>query len=652
MCGIAGFIEFTSARSGEANDRIARAMEQSILHRGPDDGAVWSDAARGVWLAHRRLAIVDVSAAGAQPMVSDDGRVILTYNGEAYNAARLRPELEAAGYRFRGHSDTEVILNGIRHWGMQATIERLVGMFALACWEPEAGRLTLVRDRLGKKPLYWTKTARSFVFASELVALRLHPDCPDAIDRASVAGYLRTGCIAEPDSILEGVHKVAPGAILTLDVGKRTVEETQYWSVMDVAQRGIADPLPGSPEDAVTAVGTLLDDAVGLRMISDVPFGAFLSGGIDSSLIVALMQAQSARPVKTFSIGYDNRAYDESDHAAAVAKHLGTEHHPFTVTPEEAMATIENMPDIYSEPFADVSQIPTYIVARMARAEVTVALTGDGGDEVFAGYNRHVAAGGLLGRLNGLPRPAQRLIAGGMTALSPDRWESVLGLIPEGRRPRNVGEKLHKLAPLIGLPEQELYRTLVSQWPDVGAVQRGPERKGPIDDNAGFAMLPDMVARMRWLDLVTFLPADILTKVDRATMAVSLEARAPLLDHRLVEMSWRIPSAVHLHQGKGKWILRRLLERHMPASLFERPKSGFGVPIGEWLRGPLRDWAESLLSARSLEATGLVDSAAVRTVWARHLSGEINAQYGLWTVLMLQAWHAGQSVRPASRAAA
>ncbi|MDQ2878023.1 MAG: asparagine synthase (glutamine-hydrolyzing) [Pseudomonadota bacterium] len=651
MCGIAGFIDFGGTRSRGHNDALARVMERALEHRGPDGGDVWADAERGVWLVHRRLSIIDVSTNGDQPMVADDGAVLI-WNGEGYNADRLRPELAAAGYRFRGHSDTEVVLNGFRHWGVEETCARLIGMFAFAYWEPNRDRLTLGRDRLGKKPLYWSKTPRGLMFGSDLAALRLHPDCPREIDHASVASYLRTGCVAEPDSILAGVSKVRPGGLLAYDLASGAVTPSTYWSVVEAARRGLADPLGGSPADAVAAAGALLEDAVALRMISDVPLGAFLSGGIDSSLVVALMQARSSRPVKTFSIGYHDRAYDESDHAAAVARHLGTDHEALMVTAEDAMRTIPLMPSIYTEPFADVSQIPTYLVASMARSQVTVALTGDGGDEVFAGYNRHVAAGGLLGRLNGLPGPVRRALSGGMTALSPRRWDALLGLIPESRRPRNIGEKLHKLAPLLGRSEPELYRSLVSQWADVGAVQLGAERAGPIDDAATFAMLPDLVARMRWLDMVTFLPDDILVKIDRATMAVGLEARAPLLDHRLVELSWRIPSSVHLHQGQGKWILRALLARHVPPALFERPKAGFGIPIGAWLRGPLRDWAESLLSARALDDAGLVRTAAVRAVWRRHLAGQVNAQYGLWTVLMLQAWHqAFTASRPARLAA-
>ncbi|TMJ13064.1 MAG: asparagine synthase (glutamine-hydrolyzing) [Alphaproteobacteria bacterium] len=648
MCGIAGFIDLAGARSSGQNDALARAMGEAVRHRGPDAGGVWSDPEAGVWLVHRRLAIIDLTEAGAQPMASPDGRSWIVYNGEAYNAADLRPELEAAGYRFKGHSDTEVLLYGCLHWGVEKTVQRLIGMFAFAWWDGEERTLTLVRDRLGKKPLYWSKAGGSFVFASEMSPMMLHPDVPRSIDRSSVAEYLRTLYVPAPHSIFEGVNKLMPGGMLRFDPRTGEVREGTYWSVLESAERAFADPFRGSPEEAVDEAEALIGDATQIRKVSDVPLGAFLSGGIDSSVVVAMMQAGGGARTRTFSIGYGEADYDEAEHAREIAAHLGTDHVEFRLGASEALDVIPSLPRMFDEPFADVSQIPTYLVSKLARDHVTVALSGDGGDEVFAGYNRHVAAGGLLRRLSGLPRPARSALAKAMTALPPDRWQSLLSPIPSRFRPRAVGEKIHKLAPLLSLDEREQYRRVVSQWEDPAAVVvGGSERPGPMEDEGLRARFPDAVAYMRYLDLVTYLPGDILTKVDRASMAVSLEARAPLLDHRLVEFSFRVPSAIHLRNGEGKWILRRVLERHVPRALFERPKMGFGVPVGEWLRGPLRDWAESNLSEARLRDTGLLRPGPIRALWQRHLSGEVNAQYRIWPVLMLMSWLEAQQAEAA-----
>jgi asparagine synthase (glutamine-hydrolysing) len=614
-------------------------MGDVIRHRGPDAGGVWSDPDAGLWFSQRRLAIVDLSDAGAQPMATPDGRAIINYNGEIYNAPELRPELEAAGYRFRGHSDTEVLLHGCRHWGVEATVRRLIGMFAFAYWDIDTHILTLVRDRLGKKPLYFTEGPRSFVFASEMRPMMLHPDCPREIDRSSVAEYLRTLYIGAPHSIFEGVQKVRPGEIVTFDTSRRTLARHQYWSVLEAAEHAFADPFRGSPEEAVDAAEALIADATRIRLMSDVPLGAFLSGGIDSSTVVAMMQRHGSGRARTFSIGYRQADYDEAAHARAVAAHLGTDHTELIVESADSLAVIPDLPNMFDEPFADTSQIPTYLVSKLARQHVTVALSGDGGDEVFAGYNRHVAAGGVLKRLSRLPRPVRQGMARMMRSLPPDRWQRLLSPIPAGIRPRAIGEKLHKLAPLLVLDEQAQYRRLVSHWDDPETVAiGGHERPAAYDDPGLRAAFPDLVAYMRYLDLVTYLPGDILTKVDRASMAVSLEARAPLLDHRLVEFSFRVPSSLHLRNGEGKWLLRRVLERHVPRSLFERPKTGFGIPVGEWLRGPLRGWAEDLLDADRLRSTGLLEPEPIRALWQCHVRGEANAQYQIWPVLMLVAW--------------
>lgn len=641
MCGIAGFIDLDATRDPQANDRLADMMQAAIGHRGPDGHAIWRDAARGVWLAHRRLAVVDLTEAGDQPMLTPDGAGILIYNGEIYNAADVRPELEAAGYRLNGHSDTEVLLYACQLWGVERAVGRLGGMFAFAYWDARRGVLTLGRDRLGKKPLYWAQTPKGLMFASELRPLMLHPDCPRRIDRDSVAEFLRTHYVPDPHSILVGVNKLEPGHLLEFDTAPRQTRTHPYWTVAEAVRLGQVDPFRGRPDEAVDETERLLGDAVETRMISDVPLGAFLSGGIDSSLVVAMMQARASRPVRTFSIGYRSAEYDETSDAEAVAAHLGCEHQTFRLGPADALGVIPMLPDIFDEPFADPSQIPTYMVAKLAREHVTVALTGDGGDEVFAGYNRHLAAHGLLARLRGLPGPLRAALAGAMTALPPDRWQALFNLAPNRMRPRRAGEQLHKLAGVLSVSEAEQYRMIISQWPDPEAIViDGHERPGMIDDDSVTRLIPDAVGKMRYLDLVTYLPGDILTKVDRATMAVSLESRAPLLDHRLVELSWRLPSALHLKDGQTKWILRQILERHVPRAMFARPKSGFGVPIGEWLRGPLRDWAEETISERALNGAGLLRAGPVRALWGRHLSGEVNAQYQLWPVLMLQAWHA------------
>ncbi len=639
MCGITGHIDGATRRSHEANRRLTEAMAETIHHRGPDGWGVWGDEAAHVYLAHRRLAIVDLSDAGAQPMATPDGRGHLSYNGEAYNAPSLRPELESAGYTFRGHSDTEVILYGCHKWGVVETARRLWGMFGFAYWDKQERRLWLVRDRLGKKPLYWTKNGDSFAFASEIRPLLLHPEVPREIDRSSVAEYLRTSYIAAPHSIIAGINKLEPGAVLSYAPETGDIQIQHYWQLKDALARGHVDPFSGSPQDAVAEAEALLSDATRIRLMSDVPLGAFLSGGVDSSVVTALMQQQGGDSTRTFSIGYQNADYDEGEDAARVAAHLGTNHTRFTLEPRDALAIVPKMAQIFDEPFADASQIPTFMVSKLAREHVTVALTGDGGDEVFAGYNRHAAAGGMLGRLSALPQPLRTVMARGMTALSPRQWQRLFQMVPERVRPRAAGEKIHKLAPLLRLDSREQYRRVTSLWHDPAhIVVSGAERTGPIDDTRLAGMFHDQVEEFRYLDLATYLPGDILTKVDRASMAVSLETRAPLLDHRLVEFSFRLPSSLHLHGGRTKWILRQILERYVPRDLFERPKMGFAVPIESWLRTDLRDWAENLLAENKLIDQGLLRPDPIRSLWQQHLSGRVNAQYELWNVLMLNAW--------------
>ena len=648
MCGIAGFIDFGSRRSRASGHALANAMGNAIKHRGPDGEGTWSSP-EGLWLSFRRLAIVDLTKAGGQPMVTPDGCGVLLFNGEAYNAADLRRELEQAGYSFRGHSDTEAVLYGCHHWGVSETVGRLTGMFAFAYWDRRDQKLTLVRDRLGKKPVYWFKTQQSFAFASELRPLLLHDACPRQIDRNSVADLLQFLYIPAPYSIFEGVHKLEPGKLLELDIRSRRAEIRAYWDLAEEVSGALANPFKGSAEEAIAETERLLLDATRLRLISDVPLGVFLSGGLDSSTITALMQEATGGRTRTFSIGYRQSDYDEAVDAGKIAAHLGTEHTSFVVEPADVMAVVPDLPAIFDEPFADASEIPTYLVSRLAREHVTVALTGDGGDEVFGGYNRHVAAHGMLHRLNALPAPLRAGLARAITSLSPDSWQKLFDFVPSHIRPRAAGEKLHKLAPLLKLNEREQYRRVVSYWDDAARVVGIEDRRPSQLDLLSEPAFADAVARMRYLDLATYLPGDILTKVDRASMAASLETRAPFLDHRIVKWSFSVPSSLHLRDGKGKWVLRKILEKRVPAALFERPKTGFGVPIGEWLRGPLRDWAEQLLDESRLRDTGLVDPAAVRSLWRRHMARQTNGQYLLWPVLMLMSWndaYASASRRP------
>jgi asparagine synthase (glutamine-hydrolysing) len=636
MCGIAGVLNLTSSRSQLEQNAIA--MAESIAYRGPDDHGIWSDLDSGIALTHRRLSIVDLSPAGHQPMVSANGRFVVTYNGEIYNYQELRPELEARGTKFRGHSDTEVMVEAFATYGVEATVKRLIGMFTIGVWDRHERTLTLVRDRLGIKPLYWAQFGGLFLFGSELKALRAHPGWTPRIDRAAVAAFMRHNCIPAPHTIYESVHKLEPGTILTL-ASNGEPEMRRFWDARAIAQAGLANPLQSDNNDLVNRLETLLRDAVSRRMIADVPVGAFLSGGIDSSTVVALMKAANSGPVRTYTIGFDLPGFDEAVHSAAVARHLGTDHTELTVTGSEARDVIPELPNIYDEPFADSSQIPTYLVSKLTRRHVTVALSGDGGDELFGGYNRYQLAGGIWRSMSLLPRPLRRAVAGMLMAVTPDRWSQALAILPPSMRPRQIGDKLHKFAAVLCADgDTDLYRQLVTHWDPKKMVPGITEPRGILWDSQIDREFPGLLERMQFLDLVTYLPDDILTKVDRASMSVALEARVPLLDHRVVEFAWRIPRSTLMRDGVGKWPLRQVLYRHVPRELVERPKTGFAIPLGEWLRGPLRDWAETLLSEDRLRDGGLVSVADVRRTWAEHLSGARNWQYRLWDVLMLEAW--------------
>jgi asparagine synthase (glutamine-hydrolysing) len=642
MCGIAGMVDWRAATPADALRSIAEAMIETVRHRGPDAGEVWVEAEGGVALGQRRLAIIDLSPGGAQPMHSADRRFVITFNGEIYNYRDIRGELQAAGHSMRSDSDTEVLLEACALWGVEAAIERAIGMFAFALWDRKTRSLILARDRLGIKPLYYAATPERVLFASQLKAFRPTPHWKPTIDADAVVGYLRHAYIAQPRTIYREAEKLAPGHILTLREGSMPSPKC-FWDLRAIAIAGQRrnDPAPDAQE-ATDRLDGLLRDSVKLRMIADVPLGAFLSGGIDSSTVVALMQAQSTRPVKTFSIGFHEGGYDEAHCAKQVAAHLGTDHTEFYVEPRHALEVIPHLADWFDEPFADPSQIPTYLVSELTRKHVTVALSGDGGDELFAGYNRYVWAERLARAVNLVPRPLRGASATALRALAPQTWNRLFAFVPASWRPALPGDKLHKITTLLDNPQPDaIYRRLVSQWerPDEIAAA-GQEPRGPLWDPTIAQDFPDLVPRMQFLDMISYLPDDILTKVDRATMAVGLEGRVPLLDHRVVAYSWSLPLEFKLRGGRSKWLLRQVLDRYVPRPLIDRPKMGFGVPIDAWLRGPLREWAESLLTPARLASDGFVRVEPVRRAWQEHLEGSRNWQYPLWTVLMLQAWRA------------
>lgn len=652
MCGFAGFL--SGPWPGDVAPLRLKAMTDAIAHRGPDSEGQWLDADAAIALGHRRLSIVELSAAGAQPMQSASGRYVMAFNGEIYNHLDLRAELEQAGRApaWRGHSDTETLLAGFDAWGICATVERALGMFAFAVWCRQTRTLTLARDRLGEKPLYygWQGTSRAavFLFGSELKALRAHPAFGAHINRDALCLFMRHNNVGGSHSIYEGVHKLPPGSLLSVSQAAPEPAVQTYWSATAVAERGVARPFAGSDTEAVDALEVLLKDAVRRQMAADVPLGAFLSGGIDSSTVVALMQAQASRPVKTFSIGFHEAGYNEAEHAKAVSQHLGTEHTEMYVTPEQALAVIPRLPSLYDEPFADSSQIPTFLVSQLARQHVTVSLSGDAGDELFCGYERYPLTASVWKRLSVLPLPLRRSMAWVLTRMSPQSLNRITAHTPLARRWANVGDKLHKGAGVLTAGSlDQLYTRMISHWPDPEyVVVGGAEPRTVLNGRApALAGLSD-VERIMALDLLTYLPDDILTKVDRAAMGVSLETRVPFLDHRVVEFAWQLPMQYKLRRESKtyttKWALRQVLFRHVPRALIERPKMGFGVPVDSWLRGPLRPWAEDLLSESRLKREGYFNPAPIRQKWAEHVSGQRNWQQQLWCVLMFQAWLAEQ----------
>tara|TARA_R110002073_G_scaffold74100_2_gene181066 strand:- start:57065 stop:59002 length:1938 start_codon:yes stop_codon:yes gene_type:complete len=639
MCGIAGLWDSTSS-PGQL-ERIATNMTEVLRHRGPDGHGLWSEPRGGLVFGHRRLSILDLSEHGKQPMISESGRYVITYNGEIYNADELRTELGRDASSFRGHSDTEVALATIEKFGILAAAKRFNGMFAFAVWDREESSLSLVRDRVGIKPLYYGRAGKGLVFGSDSAALRQHPQFDRALNPEAVAAYLRASCIPAPLCIHRDAHKVMPGSIVRFSASDAAPVSEQFWDPLEVATLGQEQPrTSASASDLVAELDALLTDSVRRRMISDVPLGAFLSGGIDSSNVVALMAKLSSRPVQTFTIGTSEASHDESSDAKAIAKHLGTEHRELFVTPADALAVVEELPNYYDEPFADSSQIPTLLVSRMAREHVTVSLSGDGGDELFAGYNRHVW-GPRVAKANAhLPAVVRRAMAKALQNVRPETLNWVYShLVPQvgSLNMRFPADKAVKLAKAISSAStEEMYGLLANSTADPTAVLRPNFYQGSSQQK--LADLGDVAHKFMFQDMTGYLPNDILTKVDRASMAVSLEARVPLLDHRVVEFAWSLPLDVKLASGQGKWILREVLAKYIPKEAMDRPKSGFGIPIGDWLRGPLKDWASELLSEQRLAEQGIFQTAPILAAWESHQSGQRDHSQHLWNVLVLQDW--------------
>ncbi len=644
MCGLVGVYDSTHVMTAGVLREIVERMSERLRHRGPDDSGVWLDAESGLALGHRRLSIIDLSREGHQPMVSACGRYVIVFNGEIYNFQVLRQELEARAYRFRGHSDTEVLLAAISEWGVGAALGRLNGMFAFALWDRHLRRLHLVRDRMGEKPLYYGWLGSVFVFASELKALRATPFFDAEVDRNALALYLRLGYIPAPYSIYRGIAKLPPAAWLTLDLRTNQLSgPALYWSLKEVIVKGKAQPYGGSFAEAVSDLNALLEDAVRLRMHADVPLGAFLSGGIDSTTIVAIMQSQSTRPIQTFTVGFEEASYNEAQHAKAVAEHLGTSHTELYLTPHEALSVIPQLSEIYDEPFADPAQIPNYLISQFARRHVTVCLSGDGGDELFYGYGHYIKAETFWRRARWLPGTVRNLMGQAISRI-PEKvltaWFACLATsLSRYAQSGTVGDKLYLFADALQLRDvRQLHRWLVSHWRTPNVVVQDAHEYSGIWADAMPKGATGICDTMMYQDMNVYLPDDILVKVDRASMAVGLEVRVPLLDHRIVEFTWSLPLRFKRERKLGKRILREVLYRYVPPRLVDRPKHGFSVPISDWLRGPLRDWVEALLDESRLRQEGYFKLEPIRQKWQEHLSGKSNWQYHLWDVLMFQAW--------------
>lgn len=642
MCGFTGFLSLGTISQSSFEPTIQR-MNDMLVSRGPDSSGIWFDSAQGIAFGHRRLAIQDLSPAGHQPMDANSGRYTMVFNGEIYNHLDLRKLLPNISWR--GHSDTETILAAIDAWGFKETLEKLIGMFAIALWDKHCNKLFLARDRLGEKPLYYGTHKGSFIFGSELKALKQHPSFHPEVDRNVLCLYMRHNCVPAPYCIYQNTFKLMPGTFLEID-NSLNIQTTSYWSATDVISANNQSQFTGSASEAVTELDRVLSKAVTRQVISDVPLGAFLSGGVDSTSIVALMQANTTKPVKTFTMGFDNKAYNEAEHAKLVAQHLGTDHTEMYVSPSDALNVIPNLHTIYDEPFADSSQIPTYLVSKLAKSEVTVALSGDGGDELFAGYNRHQLAHQVWPKVSKLPYALRRVMATGITQFSPNQLDKLSPYLPKSMKMRTLGDKLHKASSVIAAKDDaSLYLGLVSQWKDPSNVVLGGVEPNSIITTNKLMNELSTPERMMALDMMTYMPDDILTKVDRAAMAVSLETRVPMLDHSVVEFAWQLPMSIKLKGGVTKWPLRELLYQYVPKELVERPKMGFALPLSEWLRGSLKDWAEDLLQPLRLQKEGYINETVVTKMWREHLSGKQNHTAQLWCVLMFQQWLQSEATR-------
>jgi asparagine synthase (glutamine-hydrolysing) len=649
VCGIVGFLGVKAFSDIDSLTSVLRRMTDRLITRGPDSEGHWLDTNDQIGLGHRRLSIVDLSPAGHQPMTSPSGRYVAVFNGEIYNHVELRERLvsKAGGSpTWRGQSDTETILACFDVWGVEHTVRSCVGMFAIAVWDRQTKELTLVRDRLGEKPLYYgwqgAGNAATFMFCSDLIALKAHPSFEGRIDRSAITLLLRHSYIPAPHSIYEDIHKLEPGEILVVSLSSREPKTRLYWSLNEAVARGFTEPFEGSPKDAVDTLEALLSVSIRRQMVADVPLGAFLSGGVDSSTVVALMQTQARRPVKTFTIGFDERGYDEAVHAKVVARHLGTEHTELYVPAYQALEVVPRLAALYSEPFSDSSQIPTYLLSKLAQQHVKVALSGDAGDELFAGYSRYIWTDRLWSRISRCPVSLRRMAAAGIVSVSPAAWDGVLRgvrpLLPQRLRVSSLGDRLHKGARVLASQTQDdLYLSVISHWMHPTDIVLGGKEPPTRLKSSQFNHLTG-IEKMMALDTVTYLPDDILVKVDRAAMGASLETRVPMLDHHIVEFAWRLPLNYKLRAFTSKWVLRQLLYRYVPKVLIERPKMGFGVPLDTWLKTSLKDWAEALLNEDRLRREGFFDPAPIRQKWVEHLSGRRNWQGHLWDVLMFQAW--------------
>lgn len=633
MCGIAGSVHFNTVLGATVANAVGK-MAEKLLHRGPDSGGLWSDESFGIALAHRRLAILDLSPAGHQPMMSESGRYVLVFNGEIYNHLDIRNELQSSNVaiNWRGHSDTETLLASVERWGFETALKKVLGMFALALWDRQTRILFLARDRMGEKPLYYGWQRGDFVFASECKALRAHPSFEGEIDRQALTLFFRYNCIPAPLSIYQGINKLSPGAYLKVSFQSRSekkIELHQYWSMQDVVLSGKRDRFPGDETESVSSLEGLLRSAVKQQMISDVPLGAFLSGGVDSSTVVALMQAQSKTAIKTFTIGFHEDEFNEAEQAKLVAKHLKTDHTEMYVRPKEAMGVIPKLPTIYDEPFSDSSQIPTFLISQLTKKHVTVSLSGDGGDELFGGYNRYLGTQNWWGKLRATPTILRTALSRASASVSPAFWDKFSP---------GLGNRMQKIEGVLKAKDaNDLYSFFTSHWasPETVVINGRDNNSSASKMNID---LENIIERMMYMDMVSYLPNDILVKVDRAAMAVSLETRVPFLDHRIVEFSWRLPLNMKIRDGQTKWLLRQVLYRYIPKEIIDRPKKGFAVPLDRWLRGPLRDWAEGLLDNNRLGQEGYLHPSPIRKAWEEHLSGRRNRAQQLWDVLMFQAW--------------